>query len=154
MVSRTETTLLLCISDNLIIFRWTFLSAKDNHSFDSTKMPSPQRCSGEPSLSQRRGFADSITSLRATSWTVSSAKANQRGSSVTPHMCYSKSPKAASSSSNGMTRRKDVWWLLVDSGDIVFICHIFQGKSVCFMEISYFCTLVWKKTALTIANFH
>ena len=33
-------------------------------SFDSTESPSPQRLHGEPSLSQRRGLANSITSLR------------------------------------------------------------------------------------------
>jgi hypothetical protein len=33
-------------------------------SFDFTETPSPQRCYGEPSLSQRRALADSITSLR------------------------------------------------------------------------------------------
>ena len=35
-----------------------------NHFFDFTEIPSPQRLHGEPSPSQRRAFAISITSLR------------------------------------------------------------------------------------------
>lgn len=48
------------------MYWFTFLIVP-KHSFDCTKMPSPQHCYGEGSLLQRRAFADSTTSPRATS---------------------------------------------------------------------------------------
>jgi hypothetical protein len=48
----------------------TFSSTLVNHSFDFTKMSSPQRFYNEPSLSQHRTLAETTTSPRATSWII------------------------------------------------------------------------------------
>ena len=48
----------------LLCLCWTVRSAKANHFFDSTEMPSARRYYAEPSPSQRRRLADSITNPR------------------------------------------------------------------------------------------
>ena len=51
-------------SEVFLWFNWRFSLVQLKVSFDFTKMPSPQRCYGEPSPSQRRALAVSMTSLR------------------------------------------------------------------------------------------
>ena len=64
-----------------------------NFSFDSTKMSSPQRLHGEPSLSQRRALAISMTSPRQLVKSKGAVQYIHTCSSDNPQKCFSKSSK-------------------------------------------------------------
>ena len=65
-----------------------------NFSFDSTKMSSPQRLHGEPSLSQRRALAVSITSPRQLVESKGTVQSIPKCGSGNPQMWFSQSPRA------------------------------------------------------------
>jgi len=81
-------------ADALLGFYWYSPSIELNLSFDFTETSSPQRYHGEPSLSQRRALAETITSPRQLVKSKGAVQSIRTYDSDYPHMRFRLSTKA------------------------------------------------------------